>query len=54
MFSWAARYLNESLNKTLKLEAAKVAAKPPVRLWEVRTEDHMGTWPPRNKHCRNG
>jgi hypothetical protein len=40
------RSLNKALNQTLKLEAAKAPARPPMRLWEVRAGAPMGTWLP--------
>lgn len=32
------RWLTEALNQTLKLGAAKGAARPPIRLWGIRAE----------------
>jgi hypothetical protein len=36
------RSLNEACDQVLKLEAAKTAAGPPARLWEVRAGAPMG------------
>jgi hypothetical protein len=38
------RSLNKALKQTLKLEAAKVAGGPPVRLLETRAGATMATW----------
>jgi hypothetical protein len=43
------RALVEALSQALRMEAAKVARKPPVKLWVVKLREPKGPWSPRMK-----